>query len=70
MRRIEPFTDLNEAQQVLDNGGRWYHWFSRADDEEITTAEMSRAADAHGDALKSVYYTMATSELRQGYKNT
>lgn len=42
MEEITPYETINEAFQSLDNGGRFYDIFSKAEDGVITKAELSR----------------------------
>ncbi|MBT31319.1 MAG: hypothetical protein CMO01_16820 [Thalassobius sp.] len=46
MKEITPYNKLETALTELDNGGRFYNILTKADDGNITTAELSKAAGA------------------------
>lgn len=44
MKPVQPFATRDELQAAVDNGGRFYHLFSHAGDQEISTGELAKAA--------------------------
>ncbi|UXP33403.1 hypothetical protein N6H18_05485 [Reichenbachiella agarivorans] len=56
MKLIEPFSDLNHALDSLDNGGRFYNFSSKANDGNITSAELAKAAGVFTDKQKMMLY--------------
>ena len=44
MKEVKPFKTAAEALEVLDNGGRFYNFFTDAKDGEIEKAELAKAA--------------------------
>ncbi len=42
MKKIEPYKDVLEALKSLDNGGRFYHLMTKADDGVINQAELGK----------------------------
>ncbi len=69
MKKITPFQNLNDANTILDNGGRFYNILTKADDGEISTAEIGKVAGLFNDKQKMVlYFAMSVSELNRGDK--
>lgn len=67
MKKITPFQNFKDANNILDNGGRFYNILTRADDGEITTAEIGKVAGLYNDKQKMVlYFAMSVSELDRG----
>lgn len=56
MKKITPFTSLQEALTVLDNGGRFYNLITKANDGEINSAELSKVAGVISDKQKMVLF--------------
>jgi hypothetical protein len=44
MREITPYTTKRGLQKTLDNGGRFYNFFTDADDNVVSRAELAKAA--------------------------
>lgn len=66
MRAIRPYRTLAGAKRALDNGGRFYNLLSRADDEEVTAGELSRAAGVHSLGTEAfLFLDLALSELTE-----
>jgi hypothetical protein len=42
MKQLNPYTTISEAMNHLDNGGRFYNLFTKANDGEINVAELSK----------------------------
>ena len=67
MKEITPYKELESALKELDNGGRFYNILTKADDGNITTAELTKAAGAASvftDRQKMiVYLEMSLMEL-------
>ena len=56
MKQIIPYPNITEALAQLDNGGRFYNLFSKAEDGEITAAELSKVAGMFNERQKLVLY--------------
>ena len=56
MQKLIPFSTSNDALKTLDNGGRFYHLFSKADDGLITSAELGKVAGWFSNKQKMVLY--------------
>ncbi len=56
MEQIIPFTSQHEALTVLDNGGRFYNLITKANDGNITSAELSKVVGLMSDKQKMVLY--------------
>ncbi|MEM7110225.1 MAG: hypothetical protein AAF519_18500, partial [Bacteroidota bacterium] len=66
MRKITPYKTTKNAFSVLDNGGRFYNWSSKANDANISSAELGKAAGAFsGRQVKMLYLEMAISDLTE-----
>ncbi len=69
MEKIEPYRTLEEALRALDNGGRFYNILTKADDGEITPAEIGKAAGIFNDKQQMVLFLeLATSRLTEQEK--
>ncbi|MBK6265649.1 hypothetical protein JKA74_11425 [Marivirga sp. S37H4] len=69
MKKIAPFQNLKDANTILDNGGRFYNILTKADDGEITTAEIGKVAGLFNDKQKMVlYFAMSISALDSSEK--
>lgn len=56
MEQIIPYQHITEALTQLDNGGRFFNLFSKAQDGEITTAELSKVAGMFNEKQKLVLF--------------
>lgn len=64
MQQIIPFQHTDEALAALDNGGRFYNWFTKAHDGIITTPELGKVAGVYtGKQQMSIYLAMALARL-------
>ncbi|UZR99513.1 hypothetical protein [Chondrinema litorale] len=73
MKEITPYNELETALTELDNGGRFYNILTKADDGNITSAELSKAAGAatmFTDKQKMIIYLeMSLLDLEQENKD-
>ncbi|MEM6524197.1 MAG: hypothetical protein AAGF85_01550 [Bacteroidota bacterium] len=66
MRKIIPYKTTKNAFAVLDNGGRFYNWSSKANDGNISSAELGKAVGAFSSQqVKMLYLEMAISDLTE-----
>lgn len=66
MKKITPYKTTSNALASLDNGGRFYNFASKADDGEISSAELAKAAGVFSDKQQMMLYLeMSISELDQ-----
>lgn len=66
MEEIKPYATAGEAIRDLDNGGRFYNWFTRAEDDVITEAELSKVSGAFfGKQQMILFLEMALSRLNE-----
>ncbi len=64
MKHIQPFTSSAEALSKLDNGGRLWDFSSKANDGNISKAELAKAAGVFSSTQKiMLYLEMHLSEL-------
>lgn len=64
MKKIKPFKSVYEAMKSLDNGGRFYNIFTKAADNVISGAELSKVAGFGQSYQKSMLFLqMSISEL-------
>jgi hypothetical protein len=56
MKQIIPYQNLAAALAHLDNGGRFYNLFSKAEDGEIDVAELSKVAGMFNEKQKLVLF--------------
>lgn len=70
MQQVIPFTDLQDAQTSLDNGGRFFNILTKADDGVITGAELGKVAGCFADKQKmALFLDLATAELADSDKH-
>ena len=62
MREVTPYKTLRGAVRALDNGGRFYNLFAKADDQVVDAGELARAAGASGDRA-ILFFEMALMAL-------
>jgi hypothetical protein len=64
MQKVIPFVTAKEAVAALDNGGRFYNFFTKADDGIITPAELAKVAGAYSNTQQMmVYLAMSVNRL-------
>ena len=64
MQQITPYRTKNGALTALDNGGRFYNLFTKANDGEISMAELGKVAGAFVDTQRMfLYFEMALAHL-------
>lgn len=64
MEEIKPYATAEEAIRDLDNGGRFYNLFTKAEDDVITAAELSKVSGAFfGKQQMILFLEMALSRL-------
>lgn len=56
MEQITPYQNISAALAQLDNGGRFFNLFSKAEDGEITAAELSKVAGMFNERQKLVLF--------------
>ena len=70
MQQVIPFSDLQDAQTSLDNGGRFYNILTKADDGVITGAELGKVAGCFADKQKmALFLDLAMAELADSDKD-
>lgn len=66
MEQITPFNSASQAIDILDNGGEFYHIFTKADDDSISQSEVSKIAGAGLEKQKGILYLqLALSNLNE-----
>jgi hypothetical protein len=66
MNNITPFYSSVDAIKALDNGGRFYNLFTKAEDGVISKSELARTGGVFSDHDKMMLYLeMSLSELGQ-----
>ncbi len=64
MRELKPYRTRHGLQKSLDNGGRFYNLFSRAQDSTITRGELAKAAGVFTSGVKAfLFLEMAQQDL-------
>ncbi|MGF1926069.1 MAG: hypothetical protein ACQUHE_17980 [Bacteroidia bacterium] len=56
MKQIIPYQNISEAMVTLDNGGRFYNRFAKADNGKITAAELTKVAGMFNERQKLVLF--------------
>ena len=64
MREITPYKTKRGLQKTLDNGGRFYNFFTDADDNVVSRAELAKAAGVFSNEVSAfLFLEMAQQEL-------
>jgi hypothetical protein len=64
MREIRPYKTVRGARKALDNGGRFFNLFARADDDVVDPAELAKAAGVYSSGMKALlFFEMALMGL-------
>lgn len=64
MREVIPYKTVPGALKALDNGGRFYNIFTKADDGTITDSEMFKAAGVVSGSDKAfLFFSLALAHL-------
>ena len=70
MKKVKPYKTVQGAIKALDNGGRFYNLASKANDGNITPAELAKAAGVVSNVQSSILYLeMSLMALDEGAKN-
>jgi hypothetical protein len=56
MKKIKPYSSINEATKVLDNGGRFYNVLTKAEDGVISKAELGKVGGIFNDKQKMMLF--------------
>jgi len=65
MQKIKPFTEVKDAILSLDNGGRFYNLFTKANDGIISQAELSKIGGLFNDKQKIILFLeLSLSKLK------
>ena len=71
MQTVTPYREYDGALRSLDNGGRFYNIFTRADDDEVSPVELAKAAGVYSDRQKMfLFYEMAVRDLGEDDKQS
>lgn len=66
MEQINPYSSASQAIDALDNGGKFYNIFTKADDDLISQSEVSKVAGAGFQKQKGVLFLqLAMSKLSE-----
>ncbi len=64
MRQIKPYRTVQGARKLLDNGGRFYHLWSKSGDDVVDVGELARAAGVYSSGTKAfLHFEMALMDL-------
>lgn len=64
MRELKPYRTMHGLRTAIDNGGRFYNFFSNADDHVVTRGELAKAAGVFTAGVNAfLFLEMAQQEL-------
>lgn len=70
MTKIEPYKTISEAISSLDNGGRFYNLFTKADDGVISAPELGKAGGLFNDKQRiMLFFELSISQLNENEKS-
>ena len=65
MRELKPYRTMQGLRKAIDNGGRFYNFFTDADDQVVTRAELAKAAGVFTAGVHAfLFLEMAQQELQ------
>ncbi len=65
MRELKPYRTVQGLRKAIDNGGRFYNFFTDANDHVVTRAELAKAAGAFTAGMNAfLFLEMAQQELQ------
>jgi hypothetical protein len=71
MQNVIPYKHCGGALKDLDNGGRFYNLFTKANDDEVSPVELAKAAGVFSDKQKMfLFYEMAVRDLGESDKRS
>ena len=56
MEMVFPYRNVEDALEELDNGGRFYNFFTKKDDEVVTASELYKAAGVFTGAAQAFLF--------------
>lgn len=68
MRRVNAYRSAERLVDSLDNGGRWYHLWSKASDGRVSAGELSKAAGSYDPRTAVCFVALAWWELPDGVR--
>jgi len=71
MREIRPYKTVQGLQKSLDNGGRFYNFFTEAGDNVVSRAELAKSAGVFSnEVIAFLFLEMAQQELDSADRTT
>ena len=65
MRELKPYRTMQGLRKAIDNGGRFYNFFTDADDHIVTRAELAKAAGVFSAGVNAfLFLEMAQLDLQ------
>jgi len=69
MKKIEPYKNINDAVNSLDNGGRFYNILTKAEDGIISQAELGKVGGIFNDKQQmALFLEMSILKLKDSEK--
>ncbi len=66
MKELKPFRTVGPLKKALNNGGRFYDFFSDANDEAISRGELAKAAGVYTAGIQAfLYLQMSKQDLEE-----
>tara|TARA_B100001245_G_scaffold216885_1_gene184964 strand:+ start:158 stop:790 length:633 start_codon:yes stop_codon:yes gene_type:complete len=70
MKELIPYNSIEQALEDFDNGGRFYNILTKANDDQITSAELAKAAGVFSDKQNMILFLeMALMQLDTEHHN-
>jgi hypothetical protein len=64
MRQVRPYRTIQCARKSLDNGGRFYHLWTKSGDDVVDAGELARAAGVYSSDIKAfLHFEMVLMDL-------
>ncbi len=62
MQELKPFRTVGPLKKALNNGGRFYNFFSDSDDEAISRGELAKAAGVYTAGIRAFLYLQMSKQ--------
>ncbi len=70
MRELKPYRTMSGLRKAIDNGGRFYNFFTTADDHVVTRAELAKAAGVFSVGVNAfLFLEMAQQDLDSTHRS-
>ena len=70
MRELKPYRTMHRLRKAIDNGGRFYNFFTDADDDVVTRAELAKAAGVFSAGVNAFLFLEVAQQHTMGQSDS